>query len=319
MSGSGGHSAVSFFGLALLVLPVIMTASVTGLMSPVMIPFDGDGEVNVDLIADSTAFTIDCGADAIIAAGTAVAQELTALTVPERMDLISETVGAADGTVPVFAGISHPAVPVVDDLTDHAVEAGADGLFLMPPWGVPPSDETIMTYYEHVTERVDLPIVLYNNPTTTVDLSKELMGEIMSLDGVVYAKESSRNWRKLAWLLDEVHEPGEKHVFTTLDVLYQTLQMGGVGATMPPPVTAPAREIIDAYEAGDTERALAAQRHLSKFPPGGARLNAACKAAMEIVGCDVGGLRPPYPDVTDQAYTEIEEWMEDIEIEGWTD
>lgn len=296
-----------------------MSADVTGLMSPVMIPFDDDGAVDLDRVADSTAFTIDCGADAVIAAGTAVAQELTALTVPERKALITETVEAAAGEVPVFAGVSHPALHVVDDLHDHALSAGADGLFLMPPWGVPPSDETVLRYYEHVSETTDVPIVLYNNPTTTFDLPRELMADIMALDGVAYAKESSRNWRKLAWLLDEVHEPGEKHVFTTLDVLYQTLQVGGVGATMPPPVTAPAREIIDAYEAGDAERALAVQRHLSKFPPGGARLNAACKAAMEIAGCDVGGIRPPYPDVTDEVYAQIEDWMADVEIEGWTD
>jgi 4-hydroxy-tetrahydrodipicolinate synthase len=296
-----------------------MSADITGLLSPVMIPFDDDGAVNHEQVRNSTAFTIDCGADAIVAAGTAVAQELTALTVPERKQLATEIVDAADGEVPVFAGVSHPALHVVDDLTDHVLDAGADGLFLMPPWGVPPSRETTLSYYEHVVDRTDVPIVLYNNPTTTFDMSKELMAEIMAMDGVDYAKESSRNWRKIAWLLDEVNEPGEKHVLTVLDVLYQTLQMGGVGATMPPPVTAPAREIIDAYEAGDTERALSVQRHLSKFPPGDARLNAACKAAMAVAGCDIGGIRPPYPDVSDEVYGEIETWMEDIEIDGWTE
>lgn len=185
--------------------------------------------------------------------------------------------------------------------------------------GVPPTEETTLAYYEHVSETTDVPVVLYNNPTTTFDLPKELMAEIMALPGVDYAKESSRNWRKLAWLLAEVNEPGERHVFTTLDVLYQTLQMGGVGATMPPPVTAPAREIIEAHEAGEPERALSVQRHLSKFPPGGARLNAACKAAMAVAGCDVGGVRPPYPDVTDEVHAEIADWMADVEVEGWTD
>lgn len=297
----------------------IMTADVTGLVSPVMTPIAENGSVDLDRVPASTSFTIDCGADAVVAAGTAVAQELPSLTVRERMDLILKTIDSVDDEVPVFAGISHPALPVVDDLCEHALDAGADGLFLMPPWGVRPNEETTLRYYEHVSETTDVPIVLYNNPTATFDLPKELMADIMAFDGMAYVKESSRNWRKLAWLIDEVHAPGEKHVFTTLDVLYQTLQMGGVGATMPPPVTAPAREIIDAYEEGDTERALEVQRHLSKFPPGDARLNAACKAAMAIAGCDIGGLRPPYPDVSDEVHDRIEEWMKGIEIEGWTD
>lgn len=299
-----------------------MTADVTGLFSPVLIPFDESGAVDTDRVADSTEFTIACGADAVIAAGTAVAQELPSLTVSERKELITGTVDAAnavDDTVPVFAGISHPALPVVEELCEHALDVDADGLFLMPPWGIRPSEATTMAYFERITETTDVPIVLYNNLSVTVDLPKELMAEIMELDGMRYIKESSRNWRKLAWLLEEVHETGEVHVLTTLDVLYQTLQMGGVGATMPPPITAPAREIIDAYEAGDADRALATQRHLSKFPPGDARLNAACKAAMEIAGCDIGGVRPPYPDVADETYAQIEEWMDGIRIEGWTD
>lgn len=296
-----------------------MTANVTGLLSPVMIPIAEDGSVDLDRIPESTTFTIDCGADAVIAAGTAVAQELPSLTVRERKEIVAETVAAADDAVPVFAGISHPALPAVDDLHEHALDAGADGLFLMPPWGAQPDRKTTMRYYEHVCETADVPVVLYNNPTATFDLPKELMADIMALDGMTYVKESSRNWKKLAWLLDEVHDPGEKHVFATLDVLYQTLQMGGSGATMPPPVTAPAREIIDAYEAEDAERALEVQRHLSKFPPDDAPLNAACKAAMEIAGCDVGGIRPPYPDVSNETFARIEEWMADVEIEGWTD
>lgn len=296
-----------------------MAADVTGLMSPVLVPFDEVGRVDLDRVPDATAFTIDCGADAVIAAGTAVAQELTSLTVAERMALVAATVEAADGAVPVFAGVSHPALPVVDDLVEHALDVGADGLFVLPPWGIQPSRETTLAYFEHVSETTDVPLVLYNNPTTTFDLPKDLMAEVMALDGFAYVKESSRNWRKLAWLLEEVHVDGEAHVFTTLDVLYQTLQMGGVGATMPPPVTAPAREIIEAYREGDGPRALAVQRHLSRFPPGGARLNAACKAAMAVAGCDVGGIRPPYPDVTEEQAALVADWMADVEVEGWTD
>lgn len=236
----------------------------------------------------------------------------------ERKGVVTETVAAVDST-PVFAGISHPALPVIDDFCEHAIDVGADGLFLMPPWGMRPDRETSMRYYKHVGETTKIPVVLYNNPTATFDLPKELMADIMALDGRVYVKESSRNWKMLAWLIDEVHDSAERHVFTTLDVLYQTLQMGGSGATMPPPVTARACEIIDAYEADDTERALKVQRHLSKFPPGDVPLNAACKAAMDVAGCDIGSVRPPYPGVSDEGYARIEEWIADVEIEGWTD
>lgn len=288
-------------------------ATLTGLVSPVPIPFEDDGQVDLDRIPDSAAFTVGCGANGVIAAGTAVAQELPTLTVNERKQLIDATINSVE-KVPVFAGASHPALPVALDLVKYASEAGADGLFVMPPWGIPPNEETILRYYKAIANETELPIFLYNNPTTSVALSKELMAEITDIDEVVYIKESSRNWRKLSWLLNEVHEDGSVHLFTTLHVLLSTLQMGGAGATLPPPATVVAQDVVVAHKAGDTNAAIKSQRKLARFPPEKERLNAATKAAMKLSGTNIGGVRPPYPNASESAQRHIEEWLTDVKI-----
>lgn len=289
-------------------------ATLTGLVSPVPIPFNDDGAVEIDRVADSTAFTVDCGADAIIAAGTAVAQELPTLTVEERKRLIGATIESTDDETPVFAGVSHPAQPIANELTEFSKSAGADGLFVMPPWGIPPDESTTLRYYEEIASVTDLPIFLYNNPTVSINLSKELIDEITSIDPVVYIKESSRNWRKLSWLLENVHSDGSIHLFTTLHVLHTTLQYGGAGVTLPPPATVVAREVVDAYAAGNQKEAVAAQRKLVNFPPAEGRLNAASKAAMELCGVDIGGVRPPYPDAPESAREHLADWLADVNI-----
>jgi 4-hydroxy-tetrahydrodipicolinate synthase len=289
-------------------------ATFQGLVSPVPVPLNDHGAVRLEDVPASARFTIDCGADAVIAAGTAVAQELTALTVSEREDLVEATVDAVDGRVPVFAGVSHPALPVVDRLVEHAESVGAEGLFLMPPWGIPPDDETVVRYFEHVADRSDRPIFLYNNPTVSVDLSAEMIARLVEIDSVCYIKESSRNWRKLSWLFDEVHENGQVHLFTTLHVLLTSLQYGGAGVTLPPPATAVARDVVEAHEREDQEAAIEAQRALAQFPPRGTRLNATMRAAMEIAGVEVGPPRPPYPAASESVRDHLREWLDEVEL-----
>ncbi|WP_380676144.1 dihydrodipicolinate synthase family protein [Salinigranum sp. GCM10025319] len=289
-----------------------MNAELTGIVSPVLVPFDDAGDVDLDAVHESTRFTIECSADAVIAVGTGTAQEMPTLTVEERKALIAATIDATDGDVPVYAGVSFPSLSVVDDLIAFSEREGADGLFAMPPWGIPPDESVITDYFTHIDAATDLPVFLYNNPTVSVAMSETLMAELMELEQFVYIKESSRNWKRLAWMLDTIHVDGEAHVFTTLDVAYQTLEMGGAGITTPPPIAAKAREVFDAVAAGDTAAALDAQRELDRFPSRGMMLHAASKAAAEAAGVPVGDPRPPYRGATDTQREDIAAWMRDV-------
>ena len=291
-----------------------MKAETTGIVAPNLVPIDDNGEVVFDSVTDTARFTVDCGADGVVAAGTGTVQELPTLTVEERKKFIAATIDAVDGDVPVFAGISHPSLTVVDDLIAFAEAAGADGVFAMPPWGIPPDNATIRRYYRHIDETTELPIFLYNNPTVSVELGERLMAEITELENVVYIKESSRNWKKVAWLLDNVHEDGEVHLFTTLDICYQTIEMGGAGVTTPAPLVAKAREVIDAFHEGDHETALTAQRTLDRFPSRGMLLHAASKAAAESAGLNVGDPRPPYTGATDDQREKIDAWVRELDL-----
>lgn len=292
-----------------------MSEAISGIVAPVVTPLDDDGTVATDRVKDSVEFTLACGCHAVVASGTGV-QETAALAPEERKAVISETIAAVDGRVPVLAGISYPAQPVVSDLIAHAEAEGADGVLAMPPWGLPPSDDAIVRYFEAIAAETDLPILLYNNPTITVDMSKETMRRVAELDGVEYVKESSRDWQKLGWLLERIHHAGHADVFATMDVLLGTLQSGGAGAVIPAPATAPSMEIYEAYQDGDLETAVDVQRSFGTFPPDEADtgLTAVCKAGHNLSGVDVGPPRPPYDSLAEEGRTALRQWLDDHDV-----
>lgn len=289
-----------------------MPDRITGIVAPVITPLDDDGTLRPERIEDSVEFTLECGCHAVVASGTGV-QETAALSPEERKTVISETIAAVDGRVPVLAGVSYPAQPIVSELIEHAESEGADALLAMPPWGLTPSQRAIVRYYDDIASETDLPILAYNNPSVTVDMPRETMLEVAKIDGVEYIKESLRDWQKLAWLFERVHHEGHADVFATMDVLLPTLQTAGSGVITPAPLTVPSMEIYEAYEDGDVGRAVELQRTFGDFPPEEADigLTPVCKAATQLAGVEVGPPRRPYDAVDDAGREAIDAWMDE--------
>ncbi|GAB3031558.1 dihydrodipicolinate synthase family protein [Natronobiforma cellulositropha] len=293
-----------------------MSGEITGIVSPVLTPFDEEGNLVAEHIEASVDYALECGCHAIVAAGTGV-QETAALTVEERKTVITETIDAVDGARPVLAGVSYPAQPVTDDLAAHAEAAGADGVLAMPPWGVAPSEDAIVRYFQGIAEATDLPMLVYNNPGVTIDMSKETMARVAEeVETVEYVKESLRDWQKIAWLFERIHHEGHAEVFTTMDVLLPTLQAVDTGVVTPAPLSTPAMGIYEAVQEGDLERAQQLQRLFGDFPPEAAQngLTAVCKAAAQIAGVPVGDPRVPYDAVDAAGRDAIEAWMADADV-----
>jgi 4-hydroxy-tetrahydrodipicolinate synthase len=293
-----------------------MTADIAGLVAPVLTPFDEDGELVVDRIADSVDFTLECGCHAIVAAGTGV-QETASLTPEERKTVVTETIAAVDGAVPVLAGVSYPAQPVANELARFAEEAGADAVLAMPPWGVSPSPDAILRYYQGIDAATDLPILMYNNPAVTVDMTKETMARVAeAVDGVEYVKESDRDWQKLAWLFERIHHAGHADVLATMDVLLPTLQAVNTGVITPAPLTVPSMQVYEAMAEGDLEAAMDAQRAFGDFPPDAVKtgLTGVCKAMTQLAGVEVGPPRAPYDEVDAAGRAALETWMDEVGV-----
>ena len=204
-----------------------------------------------------------------------------------------------DRRVPVMVGISHPSFKTAVELAHDAERWGAAAVQLLAPlrpFAGPPTQADLIAYFEAIGRETKLPITLYLNPGPGADVSIPDTIALAKLPCVQLIKESSRDLARVSRLIVEIDRAGHARYFTTMQMLLATLQLGGSGATMPPPGSEIARHVIDAFLAKDHERAAELQLQFALFPSKWMHrgLAPAMKAAMNLIGIPVGEPYPPY-------------------------
>ncbi len=282
-----------------------------GLIVAPLTPFTADLKVDEKALARQIDYVVeDCGATMIVAAGVET-QEYTYLSFEERKQLVRSTVELVGGRVPVMVGISHPSFRTSIELAHFAEKLGAAAVQLLAPlrpFAGPPTERDLVAYFETVGKETGLPITLYINPGPGADVSIPATIALAQLPKVQLIKESSRDLSRVGRLIVEIDHAGHARYFTTMQMLLATLQLGGSGATMPPPSAEIARHIIDAFLANDHARAAQLQLQFALFPSKWMHrgLAPAMKAAMKIIGIPAGEPYPPYVGLTHDEMTALE-------------
>lgn len=274
-----------------------------GLIVAPLTPFTADLKVDEKALARQIDYVVeDCSATMIVAAGVET-QEYTYLSFEERKQLVRSTVELVGGRVPVMVGISHPSFRTSIELAHFAEKLGAAAVQLLAPlrpFAGPPTERDLVAYFETVGKETGLPITLYINPGPGADVSIPATIALAQLPKVQLIKESSRDLSRVGRLIVEIDHAGHARYFTTMQMLLATLQLGGSGATMPPPGAYIARRVIDAFLDGDNRLAAKLQREFALWPARWMNygLAPALKAAMDIVGLPLGDPYPPFKPVT---------------------
>jgi len=157
----------------------------TGLCAFPLTPLAGD---NVDeaALVRLVSRAADAGADSIGVLGSTGIY--TYLRREERRRVVEAAVGAAQGT-PVVAGVGAMRTRDVLECIDDAHAAGASGLLLAPVSYQRLAEEEVYGLYLEVSNAAELPIVVYDNPSTTgFTFSDELHGRIAGLPGIASIK-----------------------------------------------------------------------------------------------------------------------------------
>jgi len=271
-----------------------------GLIVAPLTPFTSDLKVDEPGLQRQIDYVVkDCRATMVVAAGVET-QEYTYLSLAERKDLIRRTIELVDGRVPVMVGISHASFRTAIELAHDAERLGAAAVQLLAPlrpFAGPPTQADLIAYFEAIGRETRLPITLYLNPGPGADVSIPDTIALAKLPQVQLIKESSRDLARVSRLIVEIDRAGHARYFTTMQMLLATLQLGGSGATMPPPGSEIARAVIDAFVAKDYERAAEIQLQFALFPSKWMHrgLAPAMKAAMNLIGLPAGDPYPPYP------------------------
>jgi 4-hydroxy-tetrahydrodipicolinate synthase len=275
-----------------------MEIKTPGLIVAPLTPFTADLKVDETAMKRQIDYVVESGATMVVAAGVET-QEYMYLSFEERRTLIRRTIEFVDGRVPVMVGISHPSFKTAVSLAHDAEQLGAAAVQLLAPlrpFAGPPTEADLVAYFEAVSKESHLPVTLYLNPGPGADVSIPATIALAQLPRVQLIKESSRDLARVSRLIVEIDHAGHARYFTTMQMLLATLTLGGSGATMPPPASEIARQVIDAFLARDHERAAALQLQFALFPSKWMHRGLApvMKTAMNLIGVPVGEPYPPY-------------------------
>jgi 2-dehydro-3-deoxy-D-pentonate aldolase len=247
-----------------------MTTKFQGIIPPVSIIFTEHGELDKKGMATVIDFLIDSGVDGLFFLGSG--GEFTQMSVEERKEVASFTTSYVNGRVPVLIGTGSTNTREVIALSQHAEQAGADGVVIINPYYWPLTEDHLFAHYSEVANSVHLPILLYNYPGLSgQDLSPEFVLKLVEThDNIVGIKETVESIAHIRDMILTVK--GKYPDFAVLsgfdDHLLPSLSLGGDGAISASVNIAPELGIgvYKAFKEGRFDQALALHKRMAFMP-----------------------------------------------------
>ena len=279
----------------------------TGAGVALITPMREDGEVNYEKLEELINYQIDNGTDALIICGTT--GEASTLTHEEHLDVIKAAVDFTKGRVPVVAGTGSNCTKTAVYLSEEARARGVDGVLVVSPYYNKATQNGLKAHFTAVAKAAQVPVILYNipgrtgcniQPETIVDLAK-------NVENIVAVKEATGDISQAAKLLSMAD--GNIDVYSgNDDQIVPLLSLGGQGviSVLSHVLPRETHDIVALYKQGKVEESAALQ--LKYIPLIGALFSEVnpipVKAAMNLMGFEVGSLRSPLTPMED-AHVEL--------------
>ncbi|MDH7570805.1 MAG: 4-hydroxy-tetrahydrodipicolinate synthase [Armatimonadota bacterium] len=272
------------------------------LLTAMVTPFDGELKVDYAAVESLVQHLIDTGTQGIVVCGTT--GESPTLTTEEKLELFRVVKRAAGKKAAVVAGTGNYCTAESIELTREAEKIGVDAAMLVAPYYNKPSQEGLYQHFKSIAESTALPIILYNVPGRTVtDILPQTVIRLAEVPNIVAVKEATKNMEVASEI--RAGTPASFRIYSGDDsVTLPLMAVGGHGIISVAGHLCGRliREMIDAFLAGDTARAL--QTHLRLFPLFKAIFVTTnpvpVKYALGRIGVPVGGVRPPLVTVTEK-------------------
>lgn len=275
-------------------------------------PFHEDGSVNYEKLAELVEEQIAGGTDAIIACGTT--GEAATMSEEEHMDVIRFIIKAVNHRIPVIAGTGSNCTATAIDLSKQAEEAGAEGVLLVTPYYNKATQGGLIQHYEAVAGAISLPCILYNVPSRTgVTIQPETMAYLYQhVENIVGVKDATGNISMITKLMSLVDENFLLYSGDD-DQIVPLLSVGASGVISVLSNVAPheTHEICQKWFDGDIKGSREAQfKAYPLIKALFAEVNPIpVKAALNLMGKNVGSLRLPMTEATDSTKALLKDEM----------
>lgn len=289
----------------------------TGAGVAIVTPFKANGEVNYEKFAELIEDQIAGGTDAIIVCGTT--GESSTLTHEEHLDVIKYCVEKVAGRIPVVAGTGSNCTETAVYLSTEAEKFGVDGLLLVTPYYNKATQNGLYAHFKRIADSVKVPCILYNVPSRTgCNIAPETAVRLCTdVENIVGIKEASGNLSQIVKLMSLAD--GKVDLYSgNDDQIVPLLALGGKGVISVLSNVAPRQthDICEKFFQGDVAGSCAEQ--LRAIPLCNAlfcEVNPIpVKMALNLMGKEVGSLRPPLTDMEAENAAKLEKAMKEYGI-----
>ena len=274
----------------------------TGAGVAIITPMYENGDVNYDKFGEIVEDQIAGGTDAIIVCGTT--GEASTLTHEEHLECIRFVVEKVNHRVPVIAGTGSNCTRTAIYLSQEAEKAGADAVLLVSPYYNKATQNGLKNHFVSIAKAIHIPVILYNiQGRTGVNIQPATIAAIAEeAENVVAVKEASGNISQVAEIAKLTK--GKVDIYSgNDDQIIPILSLGGKGVISVLSNVAPKQthDMCQAYFDGDVEKARDMQLEaLDLIHALFCEVNPIpVKAAMNLMGMEVGSLRAPLTEMED--------------------
>lgn len=283
----------------------VITAMVT--------PFDEELQVDYKALENLIEHLLATGTDTLLVAGTT--GESPTLSDEEKLELFKACKSIAGTRAKIMAGTGSNSTLHSIELSKKAEKIGVDSLLLVSPYYNKPTQEGLYQHFKSIADAVDIPVVPYNVPgRTAVTIEPETLARLSQIKNVVAVKDAGGNLDKTSKTRALAPELTVYSGDDSLTLPMLALGAKGVISVASHIVGSELQEMIKSFEKGDTKKAE--QIHLKLFNIFKTLFVITSpipvKAALNLIGVPVGGLRPPLGLADDNTTAALEKVLKDL-------
>jgi 4-hydroxy-tetrahydrodipicolinate synthase len=283
-------------------------------LTAIVTPFRADGSLHLERFQELARYLVDHGSDGVVVAGTT--GESPTLTDEERLALFAAAVDAVGDRATVIAGTGTYSTAHSIHLTEQAHELGVDGFLVVTPYYSKPPQRGIVEHFKAIAAVSDRPIIVYNIPgRVVVNIEPETIVELQEIPSVRAVKQANDDLAQARRIVAET----DLDLYAGDDnLIHPFLELGGIGGVcVHTHVVGPrVKEMVHAFRNGDAERAAEIDAELEPaYDLLKVQTNPiAIKAALNLLGHDVGPLRLPLVEATDAELAAVRSCLERLGI-----
>lgn len=240
----------------------------SGVFTALVTPFN-DGAIDFEAFDALVERQLEAGVAGLVPVGTT--GEAATLSEEEADELIARTVKRAAGRALVMAGAGANDTKKTIDKVKRAEKAGADAVLIVTPYYNKPTQAGLIAHYGAAAEATSLPVMLYSVPGRCgVEIAPETCAALLDRhDNIVAIKEAGGSAARVTQLRAAC---GDRLIIHSGDdgLTLPFLSLGAVGVTSVVANVAPREmvQLVKAWKAGDTARALALHELIAELTDG---------------------------------------------------